>query len=315
MTLNDICGNKTTSRREFLSRGIGATIGVGGCLAVGRLNSFAAEATDASLKSKMRIGLATYQWGMDWDIPTLIANCSKAGIFGVELRTSSKYAHGVETTMNADQRAEVKSRFADKPVRIVSIACSEKFDWLDEKKLRAAIVAAKAHLKLSHDVGCDVLRVFPNDFHPKVPHEKTIAQIAKAMDELGVFADGLGQEVSLEAHGKAGELPTMRAIMDRTTRRNVRVRLNCDARDTKGKGFTENFNLIKDFISRIIHLHNLHDPAYPYQEMVNLLAKMNWSGWALMERSEKVPDRIAAMAEQRQVWEAMLDKAGQSGNR
>ncbi len=195
-------------------------------------------------------------------------------------------------------------------MRIVSIACSEKFDWLEEQKLRAAIEAAKAHLKLSHDVGSDVLRVFPNDFHPHVPHEKTIAQIAKALDELGAFADGLGQEVSLEAHGKAGELPTMRAIMDRANRRNVRVRLNCDARDAKGKGFAENFNLVKDFLSRIIHLHDLHDPAYPYQEMVHLLAKASWSGWALMERSEKVPDRIAAMDEQRRVWESMLDKAG-----
>jgi sugar phosphate isomerase/epimerase len=313
MTLNDICRNKATSRRDFLSRGISATMGVGAFLVTGCLNAFAAKANDASLRSRMRIGLATYQWGEDWDIPTLIGNCQKAGIFGVELRTSSKYAHGVETTLNADQRTEVKRRFADSPVRIVSLACSEKFDWLDQKKLRAAIEAAKAHLKLSHDVGCDVLRVFPNDFHPKVPHEKTIRQIAKAMDELGDFADGLGQEVSLEAHGKAGELPTMRAIMDHTTRRNVRVRLNCDARDTKGKGFAENFNLVKDFLSRIIHLHNLHDAAYPYQKMVDLLHTASWSGWALMERSEKVPDRVAAMAEQRRAWEAMLNKVGPSG--
>lgn len=107
----------------------------------------------------------------------------------------------------------------------------------------------------------------------------------------------------------------MQAIMDRTTRRNVRVRLNCDARDTKGKGFAENFNLVKDFLSRIIHLHDLHDTKYPYQEMVDLLANSNWSGWALMERSEKVPDRIAAMTEQRQVWEAMLEKSSQISSR
>jgi sugar phosphate isomerase/epimerase len=315
MTMCDICGNKAASRREFLRGGIGAALGVGACLAMSRLTLCAADVPDDSLKARMRIGLATYQWGADWDIPTLIANCSKAGIFGVELRTSSKYAHGVETTLSVERRADVKKQFADSPVRIVSIACSEKVDWLEEKKLRAAIDAAKAHLILSHDVGCDVVRVFPNDFHPKVSREKTIKQIADAMRELGAIADDLGQEVSLEAHGKAGELPTMRAIMDRANRRNVRVRLNCDARDAKSKGFAENFNLVKDFLSRIIHLHDLHDPAYPYQAMVDLLAKANWKGWALMERSEKVPDRISAMAEQREAWEAMLEKAAQSGSR
>ncbi len=101
MTLNEIKVNKTTSRREFLNCGIGAAVGAGACMALGRLHSFAAETTDAAMKSRMRIGLATYQWGKDWDIPALLANCPKAGIFGVELRTSSKYAHGVETTINA----------------------------------------------------------------------------------------------------------------------------------------------------------------------------------------------------------------------
>lgn len=308
MKYDRFCENQTASRREFLTAG--AALGVGALAARGRSPLFAAEAdAELPLKSKMRIGLATFKWGADWDIPTIIANCQKAGLFGVELRTSSKYTHGVETTLNAKQRAEVKKRFADSPVRIASIACSEQFDWPKEQELKAAIAAAKAHLELSRDVGCDVLRVFPNQFHREIPHEKTIAQIARAVDELGAFADGLGQEVSLESHGTAGELPTMRAIMDRTSRPNVRVRLNCDPRDAKGKGFVENFNLVKDRLSRVIHLHDLNSPAFPYQLMVELLVKSQWTGWALLEMSDQVPDRVAAMVRQRQIWEAMLEKA------
>jgi sugar phosphate isomerase/epimerase len=265
----------------------------------------------ADPRSSMRFGLATYTWGKDWEIPELIANCTTAGVYGVELRTSSNYAHGVEVALNASERAEVKQRFADSPVRVVSIACSERMDWPEPDRLRAAIAAAKAHLKLSHDVGCNVLRVFPNQFHRDVPREKTIEQIARAVDELGVYAADLGQEVSLEAHGPAGELPTMRAIMDRVNMRCVRVRLNCDARDVQGEGFVANFNLVKDFLSRIIHLHNLSVPAeeYPYQLMVQLLIKANWEGWALIERGDAVPDRVQAMIEQRQAWEALIAKA------
>ncbi len=301
----------TVSRRDFLARSVGTAVGV--CT----LDSFrgsrlrAAEPA-ADPKSKMRFGLATYTWGKDWDIPTLIANCEKAGVHGVELRTSSNYAHGVEVTLNASQRAEAKKQFADSPVDIVSIACSERMDWPDPDRLRAAIEAAKAQLKLSHDVGCDVLRVFPNQFHRDVPREETIKQIARSLDELGAFAADLNQEVSLEAHGPAGELPTMRAIMDLVTRSNVRVRLNCDARDARGEGFVANFNLVKDFLSRIIHLHDLgvSQEEYPYQLMVELLVKTNWEGWALAERGDAVADRVQALIEQRQAWEAMIDRAG-----
>ena len=85
----------------------------------------------------------------------------------------------------------------------------------------------------------------------------------------------------------------------------MRVRLNCDARDAQGQGFVANFNLVKDFLSRIIHLHDLGDPKYPYQLMVDLLLKANWQGWALAERGDTVPDRVLALTEQRQAWEAM----------
>lgn len=297
---------RATSRRDFLAGGLGAALGVG---ALSALVPSPLPAAKPSPKTKMHIGLATYTWGRDWDIPTLVANCSKAGLYGVELRTCTNYAHGVEVTLSARQRAEAKKRFASSPVRLVSIASSERMDWPQPEKLKAAIEAAKAQFQLSHDVGCDVVRVFPNQFNPNVPHEKTIEQIARAVNELGVFAAGLGQEVSLEAHGSAGELPTLRAVMDRVTQPSVRIRLNCDKRDALGKGFTENFNLVKNFLSRIIHLHDLHDPQYPYQLMVDLLVKANWEGSALMERDGMPPDRVAAMTEQRQTWEAMIDKA------
>ena len=295
--------NRTISRRHFLTSSIGAAVGV---CSLGGLRPAPLRAAKPSAKSKMRFGLATYTWGKDWDVPALIANCGKAGVYGVELRTSLNYAHGVELTLSVPQRAEVKQRFADSPVRIVSIACSERMDWPESDKLRAAIEAAKTYLKLSRDVGCDVLRVFPNQFHRDMPREKTIGQIARAVDELGVFAADLGQEVSLEAHGSAGELPTMRAIMDRVTQRSVRVRLNCDSRDAQGRGFVANFNLVKDCLSRIIHIHDLGDPKYPYQHMVDLLMKANWEGWALAERDDTVLDHVLALTEQRQAWEAML---------
>jgi hypothetical protein len=259
--------------------------------------------------ARTRFGFTTYQWGQDWDVPTLIANCSKAGVFGVELRTSQSYAHGVELELNPQQRSEVKKRFEDSPVCLVGIASGEKYDSPEEAELDSAIENTKAYVKLSRDVGGSGVRVFPNSFHDGVPREKTIEQIAKALNVVGAFAAGYGQQIRLEAHGSAGELLTIRAIMDQVEQPSVRVKLNSDVRDTRGEGFEHNFNLVKDFLGETLHLHNLKDTEFPYQLQMNLLVKAGWSGWQLMEAEDKVPDRVQALIEQRRIWDRMLANA------
>jgi len=296
---------KEVSRRNFLTRGIRVTTGAVATVALTSCN-FLETGDKTKRDARTRFGLTTYQWGKDWDIPTLIANCCKAQTFGVELRTSLSYAHGVELELNAQQRGEVKKRFEDSPVTVVGIATSERYDSPEAAKLKTAIENTKAYIKLSRDIGGSGVRVFPNSFHDGVPREKTIEQIGSALNIVGAFAADYGQQVRLEAHGNAGELPTIRAIMDHVVQPSVRVKLNSDKRDTKGQGFEYNFNLVKDFLGDTLHLHNFKDAGFPYQLQMDLLVKMGWSGWQLLEVSDKVPDRVQALIEQRQIWDKLL---------
>jgi hypothetical protein len=107
----------TILRRDFLASGLGTTLDL---TAFSGLGVSPLAATEYSPKAKLRFGLTTYQWGRDWNIPALIANCGKAGLTGLELRTCLHYAHGVEVTLTTPQRAEVRKRFADSPARLVS---------------------------------------------------------------------------------------------------------------------------------------------------------------------------------------------------
>jgi len=43
--------------------------------------------------------------------------------------------------------------------------------------------------------------------------------------------------------------------------------------------------------------------------MIDLLVKNKWSGWILVENSSKVPDRVAALIEQREIFDGMLAKS------
>ena len=62
-----------------------------------------------------RLGMATYNIAKDWNLGTIIANCSELGYEGVELRTTHR--HGVEVTLREEERERVKRRFEDSPVK------------------------------------------------------------------------------------------------------------------------------------------------------------------------------------------------------
>ena len=103
------------TRREFLQQ----SAILGAAAFVPWLSGEAlASAADAS-SSRIKLGLCTYQWGRNWDLPTIIANCEKAKVLGVELRTEHK--HRVEPSLGPQHRKEVKKRFADSPVTLVGL--------------------------------------------------------------------------------------------------------------------------------------------------------------------------------------------------
>ena len=275
------------TRRMFLAQSAGAA----GLLAAKRTN-------------KMRFGFMTYQWGIDWDIPTLIASCTKAQALGVELRTSAHYAHGVEITLTDAERREVKKKFADSPVQIVGVASAERFDSPDPERIKRAIEITNAHSKLSQDVGGHGVRVVPNDYHPDIPKEKTIAQIAQALNTVGKFAAEHGQRIRLENHGTAGDLVSLRKIMEQVDQKNVRVKLNGEAVDAPD--FAERFAGIKPYLDDTLHFHELDKGGFPYQLQSDLLMDAGWEGWWLLETSTKPADRAQAMLEQRKMWDAII---------
>ena len=295
------------TRRDFLKQSMyfGATAVTAGPLAKVLAMSSARKG------AKMKLGLVTYLWGQDWDLPALIANCEKAGISGVELRT--QHAHGVESTLNARQRRDVKKRFENSPVTLVGLGTNFAFHHTDPAKLRRDIDGAKKYIKLSHDVGGSGVKVKPNDLPKSVSQQQTIEQIGKSLNELGRYGARYGQAIRLEVHGSCSQLPVMKAIMDVADHPNVGVCWNSNSQDLQGQGLEYNFNLVKDRFSDIVHIRELNIGDYPYQELMNLFVAMDYDGWILLECRTKPKDRVKALAEQRQVFKEMVAKAQSAG--
>jgi sugar phosphate isomerase/epimerase len=257
--------------------------------------------------SKMKLGLVTYLWGRDWALPTLIANCEKTKVLGVELRT--QHRHGVESHLNAAQRREVKKQFDNSAVTLVGLGTNFAFHHVEQVRLRRDIEGAKEYIKLSHDVGGSGVKVKPNDLPRGVPREKTIEQIGKSLNELGRFGADYGQEIRLEVHGSCSPLPVIKGIMDVAEHPNVGVCWNCNSQDLQGEGLEYNFNLVKDRFSDIVHIREVNIGSYPYQELMNLFVAMDYDGWILLEARTNPKDRVKALLEQRLVWQEMVAKA------
>src|SRR5215510_2890337 len=144
------------SRRQFLA----ATSATGALAALPFVTRPAAAAEEPAIA----FGLVTYMWGADWDLPTLLANCKKTNVLGVELRTT--HAHKVEPTLNDTERGEVAARFSDAGVVCVGIGSDERYDSPDPAVVKKAIERTKEFVRLSHDIGGSGVKVKPNDFHP-----------------------------------------------------------------------------------------------------------------------------------------------------
>lgn len=294
------------SRREFLST---ATM-AGAAVSLGLLGSPRTARADDLVDKKggdIRYGLVTYQWGKDWDLPTLLKNCEQAKVLGVELRTTHK--HGVEPSLNDAQRTEVRQRFENSPVQFVGIGSDERFDNPDPAVVKKAIEATKAFIRLSHDIGGTGVKVKPDSFHKDVPREKTITQIGKALNEVAEFATGFGQQIRLEVHGQCAQLPTIKAILDVADNPNVAICWNCNQQDLEAPGIEHNFNLVKDRLGRTTHIHRMDSKNYPWTQLLDLYVKADYSGWMMLEEGVIPTDPAAELIEQRQLFDSMLAEA------
>lgn len=293
------------SRRKMLAAASAAALlGQSTGALLGQQKDAAASAKEVSFG----IGLVTYMWGSDLELPELLEVCRKSGLAGVELRTTHK--HGVEPSLTAEQRVEVRKRFDDSGVTMVGIGSDERFDNPDPAVVKKAVERSKEFIRLSHDVGGSGVKVKPDKFYDNVPHEKTIAQIADALNELGEYGAGFGQQVRLEVHGGCSELPVIKQIMDRAKDSNVAVCWNSNVTDLKGDGLEANFKLVRDRFGQTVHVRSFKSNDYPWDKLIKLLVASDYAGWVLLEAGGDLPkDRVEALAEQAEMFHKFVADA------
>lgn len=312
---------KKMHRRSFLTTGI---VGVAGTAvpAPGK------ETPPAAVRApRFRLGLVTYELGKNWDIDTLIQNCMAAGFEAAELRTTHR--HGVEISLSKDQRVEVRKKFADSPVRLLSLGTTCDYHSPDRAVVDRNIEETKRWCELAHDLGCLGIKVRPNALPQDVPEEKTISQIGNALERCGDAARANGVEIWLEVHGDARIQEPLRIqrIMELAHHPSVGICWNSNDADVTRGSVAESFQVLRPWL-RHCHLHELWNttspwggqPAlppketrgslgyanpYPYSELFRLLRESGYDRYTLAEVPES-PEPIRFMRYYRALWEALM---------
>jgi sugar phosphate isomerase/epimerase len=293
-------------RRHFLTQ-VGAVGTVGLCAS----RSLLASALQASSATKLKLGLVTYQWGKDWDLPTIIKNCSDTGFSGVELRSTHK--HGVEITLDQRARQEVRKKFADSPVELVGLGSACEYHAADRAVVEKNIEETKAFIDLCKDLGGSGVKVRPNGLPKEVPVAKTLEQIGKALNVVGKYAAENGVQIRVEVHGAGTqEIPRMKTIMDVADHPSVVVCWNCNPTDLVGAGFEQNFSMLEEWMGTI-HIHDLRPGKinYPWKELFPRLLNCKasgFTGWCLLEEGAVPANIVEAMKENNVCFDELVAK-------
>ena len=254
----------------------------------------------------MKLGLVTYNMAKDWDVPTIIENCTATGFQGVELRTT--HAHNVEVNLSANERQEVRKQFEDSPVELAGLGSAFDYHSTDTEEVRQNIEGTKEYAQLAADVGAPGVKVRPNGLPEGVSAEKTLTQIGLSLRECGEFASNLGVQIRLEVHGReTSHVPHIRTIMEIAEHENVFVCWNSNPGEVEDGSVENNFNLVEEWI-RLVHINELHRREYPWRELFALLQASGYEGYTLAEIPES-SDPVRLMNYYRALWEALRNSS------
>jgi sugar phosphate isomerase/epimerase len=271
------------NRRDFLAAG--AMVAVSSPV----LHAAPKQTENQKPKPKFKLGTVTYNVCKDWDLKTILEICRKTGVAAVECRTTHK--HGVEPTLNADDRKRVKGQFADSGVVFWGCGSACEYHSADMAVVKKNIEETKAFIQLTKDLGGRGVKVRPNGVAKGHTVEQACNQIGTALKDVGKAAADAGVEIWVEVHGAVTQLPkNMKMIMDACGHDSVGVTWNSNDIEVVKGSISEGFELLAKHI-KSVHINDLEKDAkgvYPYRELFKKLAGIGYDRYTMCEVGKSV---------------------------
>jgi sugar phosphate isomerase/epimerase len=264
-------------------------------------------------KPAFGLGMVTYNIGKDLALPDLLKVAREGGVQAIELRTSHK--HGVEPSLSANERAEVRKRFAD--AGIIPWGCGSvcEFHSTDPAVVRKNLDECKRFVELVADIGAKGVKVRPNGFNKNEKQADTLKRIGDAVRTCAENAAAAKVEIWVEVHGAGTQEPAnMQAIMKHCGHPSAGVTWNSNPTDVKNGSVKASFELLGPYI-KSCHINDLYKNdtgAYPYAELFGLLKGLGYDRYTLIEVG-RTPGDAAACVDYLRYYKALWSRLAGEG--
>jgi sugar phosphate isomerase/epimerase len=234
----------------------------------------------------MKLSLMTYGLGKSLGRAELLQALRDAGFEGVEWRLDQNQPHGIEVALDAAGRRQAAADCRAAGIPLAGIASGNRYHITDAAELQREIAATKERIDLAADLGAPQIRVFGNNFPKDVPRDRTISQVARALQELCDYAAPKKVNVCLELHGEfsweAGA-----QVAEQIKSDNFGLIWNSVPQDVVNGSLERSVATVRPWL-RHVHMHDIAGNNYPYRELFRRLIQNGYTGYlsAEVERSE-----------------------------
>ncbi|MBN1673190.1 MAG: sugar phosphate isomerase/epimerase [Kiritimatiellae bacterium] len=241
----------------------------------------------------------------------VLAMAKAYGYDGIELRVSSRHAHGVELDSDAAVRQAAKRKAAEAGIALCCVATSCKF--ADPETRQASIDDAHRAIDLAGDLGAPRVRVFGGAVPKGISRADAIAGVSEALASLAGHATERGVVVCMETHDDWCDPAHVAAVLEKVNKPSIAA--NWDIMHPirrAGATMDSAFATLKPWIKHI-HFHDglneggkgdlkpIGEGAIDHKTAVRLLQSLPYEGflsgeWINWEPAEQhLPRELATM--------------------
>lgn len=184
----------------------------------------------------------------------VLQTARRFGYHGVEPRTDSRHAHGIEVTASQAERASIKKQVAESGITLCCLATSLRY----ADPARESEVLAETHerIDLAGDLGIPTMRVFGGVIPDGLDRTAGIEQVVKCFREVAYHAAERNVILCMETHDDWCDPGHVAAVLQAVDSPFIACNWDVMHPVRMGKaGVEESFRILKPWI-RHTHLHD-----------------------------------------------------------
>jgi sugar phosphate isomerase/epimerase len=231
----------------------------------------------------------------EWDLPTILKSAAKLGYHGLEPRAEADHKHGIELSLSAAERADVRRRFEDAGLAVGCVATSVRFSTADAAERAKMREQAKAYVDLAADLGSARVRVFGGAIPEGVEKEACKGYVAESLAQIGPYAAERGVWICLETHDAFSRAKDVGETLAKAGVAGLAAAWDWQHPFTQGETVEQSYGYLEGTVQHT-HVHDVVKKAgggtqivhmgegvLPLEQIVSLLKRGGYGGYLSME--------------------------------